>query len=230
MTMAELRLSGLNHWDRADDQGRRPAWQRAPSWLFAVAAHLAVVAAFLVTVNTHEEQPVDDVQVVMVAPPAPPEPPQPKPEKAAEPQRPQPVLHTQAAPRPVIRKLAPTPSMPTSVPAMVLPREEPPPPPPAPAAAAPPATYLSTLYAHLAANKRYPRSAQQAHVEGTALLRFSMNRQGKVLAFRLERGSGHAVLDSEVLEMIERAQPLPAPPADMPDPLELVIPVQFSVR
>jgi protein TonB len=62
------------------------------------------------------------------------------------------------------------------------------------------------------------------------MLRFKMNHQGQVLSFSLERGSGHAVLDSEVLAMIQRAQPLPAPPADMPDPLELIIPVQFTVR
>jgi len=228
MTSVEFQLSGLNHWQQADDEDRRPLWQRAPYWLFAVAAHLALVAAFLVSINSPEPQPADTMQVEMVAPPAPPQPPPPEPVKVEQHMKPQPIKQL-VMPRPPMFKPDPSPPVTTSVPEMVLPHQDPPPPPP-PTAAAPPPTYLSALYAHLAANKHYPRAAQQAHVEGTALLRFTMNHQGRVLKFKLERGSGHEVLDTEVLQMIQRAQPLPAPPADMPDPVELVIPVQFKVH
>ena len=57
-----------------------------------------------------------------------------------------------------------------------------------------------------------------------------MDRQGNVLAYKLDRSSGHADLDSEVEAMIRRAQPLPRPPADMPDRIEMVIPVQFLIH
>jgi periplasmic protein TonB len=52
-----------------------------------------------------------------------------------------------------------------------------------------------------------------------------------VLAAALERGSGHADLDEEVLALIRRADPLPPFPPDLAqDRLELVVPVQFSLR
>jgi len=227
MTSVEFQLSGPNHWQQADEEDRRPLWQRAPSWLFAVAAHLALVAAFLVSINAPEPQPADAMQVEMVAPPAPPQPPPPQPVKVEQHLKPQPIKQL-VMPRPPMFKPVETPPVPTSVPEMVLPHQDPPPPPAA--AAAPPPTYLSALYAHIASYKHLPRAAQQAHLQGTALLRFTMNHQGRVLAFKLERSSGHEVLDSEVLQMIQRAQPLPTPPADMPDPQELVMPVQFTVH
>jgi protein TonB len=101
---------------------------------------------------------------------------------------------------------------------------------PAPAAAQPPQTYLSALYAHLEQYKRYPRPLQAARVQGTVLLRFTMNHEGRVSAHGIVRASGHAALDEEAESMIDRAQPLPKPPADMPDPIDMTIPIQFAVR
>jgi protein TonB len=167
----------------------------------------------------------------MVAPPAPRpvEPPPPKPVQLEE--IPKPQIAQPRAIQKLVQKLdAQSPMAIPATPAPVSEAQKPPPPPEAATVAAPPQTYLSELYGHLARYKRYPRAAQLAHVEGTALLRFTLNHQGHVLAYRIERSSGHADLDTEVLAMIERAQPLPAPPANMPDPIELVIPVQFSVR
>ena len=67
--------------------------------------------------------------------------------------------------------------------------------------------------------------------EGVALLWFRMTPAGEVLAFRLERSSGHALLDQETLELIKRAQPLPALPPDMPQqPIELVLPLRYELR
>ncbi|HET6161017.1 MAG TPA: energy transducer TonB [Dongiaceae bacterium] len=53
-------------------------------------------------------------------------------------------------------------------------------------------------------------SARRAHAEGTALLRFRMDRSGKVLSYARARSAGFDMLDEEVLAMIRRAQPLPA--------------------
>ena len=58
-----------------------------------------------------------------------------------------------------------------------------------------------------------------------------MSRDGRVLSARLERASGVASLDQEGLDLLARAQPLPPLPADQPgESLELVVPVQFSLR
>lgn len=98
-------------------------------------------------------------------------------------------------------------------------------------AAGPPPDYLTNLRAWIERHKQYPRAAQLRRQQGTALLKFTMTRDGRVLAHHVERSSGHATLDREVEELIERAAPLPAMPADMTqDRLEVVVPVEFALR
>ena len=92
-------------------------------------------------------------------------------------------------------------------------------------------SFEGLLAAQLDRYKRYPRAAQIRGQEGVAWLRFTMDRQGHVLAYRIERSSGHDVLDQEVLALIQRAQPLPPIPASIPSAtLEVVVPVKFSLR
>jgi hypothetical protein len=64
-------------------------------------------------------------------------------------------------------------------------------------------------------------------------LKFRWVRQAvhPVLHYELRQSSGHQYLDSEVIAMIERAQPLPPMPANMQEEqLKLVIPVEFFLR
>jgi periplasmic protein TonB len=91
--------------------------------------------------------------------------------------------------------------------------------------------WQATLVAHLQRHKRYPAAARSNNEEGTAYLRFAMDRTGHVLLKSIARASGHRALDQETLELLERAQPLPAPPTDMPgERFEFVVPVQFQLR
>ncbi len=91
--------------------------------------------------------------------------------------------------------------------------------------------WQATLVAHLQRHKRYPTMARNNNEEGTAYLRFAMDRNGHVLLKSIARASGHRALDQETLDLLERAQPLPAPPADMPgERFEFVVPVQFQLR
>ncbi len=93
------------------------------------------------------------------------------------------------------------------------------------------ADYISVLRAWLEQHKQYPRRARMRRQQGTAVLRFTMNRAGQVLAYQLEESSGYTLLDEEVEAMIERAQPLPVMPNEMQQAqLELVVPVQFFLR
>jgi len=93
------------------------------------------------------------------------------------------------------------------------------------------ADYLARLQAWLERHKEYPRGAQRRRQEGAALLYFVMDRDGRVIQYRLQRSSGHDALDQAVIAMIERAQPLPKIPKDMGrNRLELVVPVQFFLR
>lgn len=113
---------------------------------------------------------------------------------------------------------------------------------PAPAAAAPKqgesmltegavATWQALLLAHLEKHKRYPREAQWLKQEGVVELYFAMNRAGRVLDARIETSSQSAALDREALELLVRAEPLPAPPAEVPDAtFELIVPVEFALK
>ncbi|MBR2817045.1 MAG: energy transducer TonB, partial [Reyranella sp.] len=107
---------------------------------------------------------------------------------------------------------------------------------PAPGAAPQPPSpglpnWKGLLLRHLERHKRYPSEAQRARQEGVTYVRFTMSRDGRVLAARIERASGVAALDQEGLELLQRAQPLPALPSDQPgESLEIVVPIQFFLR
>ncbi len=67
--------------------------------------------------------------------------------------------------------------------------------------------------------------------EGVATLRFTIDRDGKLLAFKLEHSPGHTILDDEVLAIIQRAAPLPPFPPEMTEPrFEFVVPIRFALR
>ena len=93
------------------------------------------------------------------------------------------------------------------------------------------ASYEQILLAHLERNKRYPRAARSQRQQGVVLVRFQMDRQGRILSSRLARSSGHDLLDEEVMELLQRAQPLPAPPHSISGTaIELTVPVEFHLR
>jgi periplasmic protein TonB len=92
-------------------------------------------------------------------------------------------------------------------------------------------SWRSLVAAHLARYKRYPAEAEARHDTGTVRLSFTLDRNGHVLSRHIDGSSGSAVLDREVLSMIERAQPLPAFPPGMPQTrMTLVVPIRFSLR
>lgn len=94
-----------------------------------------------------------------------------------------------------------------------------------------PATWRSMVMAHINRHKRYPGEARARREEGVARLRFSIDRAGKVVAASLLSSSGSATLDGEVLDMIRRASPLPAPPPEVPGGvITFTVPVNFDQR
>ncbi|MGO1718898.1 MAG: energy transducer TonB [Luteimonas sp.] len=93
------------------------------------------------------------------------------------------------------------------------------------------ADWQGLLLGHLEQYRRYPRQAQRRRLEGTAHVRFQIDRQGNVYNPRIGRSSGHAPLDEETLATVRRASPVPAPPADIPgDPVEVLVPVNFFIH
>lgn len=180
-----------------------------------------------------EPEPIPEVEP---PPPVPaevalPDPPKPKP-KPKEPPKPQPPKVTPPKPR-IEARPAPTPPQPAttaapSAPAAASSTS------PAPAVArtntAVP-TWQGLVLGHLERHKRYPRSAQLRRQQGVPQVRIVINARGTVLSAKLEKSSGIASLDEETVELAMRASPLPSPPPDMAqDHIELVVPVQFTLR
>jgi protein TonB len=90
-------------------------------------------------------------------------------------------------------------------------------------------SYLGRVLAQLNRFKQYPRAARQARIEGVVMLHFVMDADGKVQACEIAKSSGRPILDAEALALIQRAQPLPALPADFPArTLDAVVPIAFS--
>jgi protein TonB len=89
--------------------------------------------------------------------------------------------------------------------------------------------WKTQLVARLERSKRYPSEARGD--QGTAQLAFSVDRQGNVHNARITRSSGSSVLDHETLALVQRAQPLPPPPPEVPGAqIPIVVPIRYNAR
>ncbi len=101
-----------------------------------------------------------------------------------------------------------------------------------PPASAAPASWQSQVLSHLAHFKRYPGDARQRKRAGAAWVRFQVDRDGKLLASELIISSGTVLLDREALQVLQRAQPLPAPPDNVlhQGTVTVTLPVSFKLE
>jgi protein TonB len=143
------------------------------------------------------------------------------------PEPPKEVPQAQAQQQP--REAAPAPTAPPSV-------EAPAPRPAGPAEGRVPqnaAVILSwqrSLLAQLQRHTRYP--PQAGHARGVARVTFRIDRSGHVVSSRIIQSSGSAALDEEALATINRAQPLPRPPAEIPDDqlASINVPIRYGAQ
>ena len=90
---------------------------------------------------------------------------------------------------------------------------------------------VDAIAAWLERHKEYPQQARARRQEGVVLLRFTIDRAGRLLNWRIDQGSGYAALDREVEAMLRRATPLPPLPPEMTQAeLELAVPIRFRLR
>jgi protein TonB len=220
----------------------------------SVAGHALGLAALLLYVAAPPPMPqpaTGGIELVFAPPPPPepppaaapetppePEPPPPEPEpppKVVEAPPPPPPQHKPVVrPKPVARHIE-TPPSPTV--AAIPPMSEPPPqsapaatpvPAPVPSAEVSPG-YTAALHAWLDGHKRYPADARQRGEEGRAVLRFEVDRSGRVLGYKILQSSGHAELDAAVEEMMHGAT-LPPFPAGMTQPsITVSVTIRFSL-
>ena len=92
------------------------------------------------------------------------------------------------------------------------------------------AGYRALLSAWLESHKRYPDAARQRGEEGRAVLRFSVDRSGRVLDYAVTSSSGYPDLDQSVEEMM-RGATLPPFPVGMPQrEMQVSVTIRFSLR
>ena len=86
------------------------------------------------------------------------------------------------------------------------------------------------LIAWLNQHKDYPPAVKKKKQQGTVVLAFSIDRSGTVLTARVQESSGYPLLDQAALDMLARANPLPAMPDSMPrQRLRLAVPIEYSL-
>lgn len=90
-------------------------------------------------------------------------------------------------------------------------------------------TWQKELSAHFDRHKRYP--GDRANKSAEIVVSFMLDRAGHILSSSIVRGSGDASFDQAALAMLQRANPVPAPPALIADEgLSFTLPVVFRVK
>lgn len=100
---------------------------------------------------------------------------------------------------------------------------------PAPSAEVSPG-YRAALGEWLERHKRYPETARERREQGRVVLRFTVDRSGRVESFAITQGSGYPDLDAAVERMMQGAE-LPPFPGDMPQPrIQVSVAIRFSLE
>ncbi len=89
--------------------------------------------------------------------------------------------------------------------------------------------FQRALLTHIAKYRHYPDQARRDRAQGIVQVVFAMRRNGTVTDVWVKTSSGHSSLDHAAVDTILKAQPLPSIPVDMPDPLNIAMPVDFSL-
>jgi protein TonB len=201
-------------------EGVSPSPPEPPSPIAQAAIPDPPIAEPLVTEPPVPDPPVPLPQIHPTAHPAVPTPPRPRiVHTMPRPPRLPPKETVAEAPQP----MAPVASAQGSTPAAPRPS--------AATSAAAAATWQSRLLAHLEQFKRFPVAAQRRGEQGVVSMRFRMDHAGHVLSATMTRSSGYADLDAEAQAWIQRADPMPALPAEMTEQvMELSVPLRFDLH
>ena len=91
------------------------------------------------------------------------------------------------------------------------------------------AGYRALLSAWLESHKRYPDSSRQRGEEGRAVLRFAIDRSGRVLNSTVAQSTGYPALDASLDEMMRGAVLPPFPPGMTQPRIDVSVTIRFSL-
>jgi protein TonB len=160
---------------------------------------------------------------VAETPPSPPPKPEPKPEPrpAAKPKL--------QLPRQPVQQVPQEQQLPLPLPSQTAPPQVASIPRAAPPSATVSADYRTLLSGWLESHKRYPEDARQRGEQGRAVLRFRVDRYGRVIDYSVVSSTGFADLDRAV-EAMMRGATMPPFPASMPQPeIEVSVTIRFGL-
>jgi protein TonB len=81
----------------------------------------------------------------------------------------------------------------------------------------------------LAAHKTYPDEARRSGTEGNVVLRFTIDRSGRVLDVMLVRSAGSSVLDSAAEAMVRNATLPPFTPGMSRDTVTITVQIHYAL-
>lgn len=90
-------------------------------------------------------------------------------------------------------------------------------------------SYRRMISALLAKQRHFPEAALLRRRQGDGAVRFHIDRTGRLLDVAVDTTTGQADLDRAAVAMVRRAAPFPAVPVELPDELDIVLPVSFLV-
>jgi protein TonB len=159
----------------------------------------------------------------------PPPPPAPVAETPPPPPKaePKPIPKPRPRPQPVQQVEQPMPQLPLPLPAQPGPQMASIPSPPPAATISP--DYRTLLSGWLESHKRYPEDARQRGEEGRVVLRFRVDRYGRVLDYQVVSSSGYGDLDQSVENMMRGATMPPFPPSMTTPEIEVSVVIRFGL-
>jgi len=89
--------------------------------------------------------------------------------------------------------------------------------------------YRRAVFSLLASQRRYPDTALLHRYEGGGIVRFRIDRAGRLLDAAIATSTGRSSLDQAALAMVRRSDPFPAIPAELPDQLGISLPLRFLI-
>jgi len=87
--------------------------------------------------------------------------------------------------------------------------------------------YLALIRARIEKNRTYPSAARRRREEGMAVMKITIDGQGRLSQVQVITGSGSFHLDRAAKRMVERSAPFPPPPVTS---FTTTIPIVFALR
>ncbi|SRR5690606_14172363 len=93
------------------------------------------------------------------------------------------------------------------------------------------AAWQKSVVSVIAQKQVYPRAAMSQEIEGRARVKVTIDRSGNITGYEMIEGTGHELLDAEVIRLKDRINPLPKPPASLSDAnLTFVLPLSWVLQ